>query len=57
MRFSALEVVTERQILPFLDYEIIAANPKVFMGYSDITALLNAIQVNGFSHLPWSDGV
>ena len=33
------------RILPFLDYEIIAANPKVFMGYSDITALLNAIQV------------
>ena len=33
------------RILPFLDYETIAANPKVFMGYSDITALLNAIQV------------
>ena len=33
------------RILPYLDYESIAANPKVFMGYSDITALLNAIQV------------
>ena len=33
------------RILPYLDYESIAVNPKVFMGYSDITALLNAIQV------------
>ncbi len=31
------------RILPFLDYDIIAKNPKVFIGYSDITALLNAI--------------
>jgi len=26
-----------------LDYEAIAANPKVIMGYSDLTGLLNAI--------------
>ena len=31
------------QILPYLDYEIIKNNPKLFMGFSDITALSNAI--------------
>ena len=29
--------------MPLLDYELIRANPKVLMGYSDITALLCAI--------------
>lgn len=29
------------RILPLLDYEIIKNNPKIFMGFSDITALLN----------------
>jgi len=31
------------ELLPHLDWELIAANPKVFCGYSDITALQNAI--------------
>ena len=31
------------RLLRYLDYDMIAANPKVIMGYSDITALLNAI--------------
>ena len=31
------------RILPLLDYEMIKKNPKVLCGYSDITALLNAI--------------
>jgi muramoyltetrapeptide carboxypeptidase len=31
------------RILPLLDYETIRKNPKVICGYSDITALLNAI--------------
>lgn len=31
------------RILPYLDFEIIKSNPKVLIGYSDITALLNAI--------------
>ena len=31
------------QLLQGLDYELIRANPKVFCGYSDITALSNAI--------------
>jgi muramoyltetrapeptide carboxypeptidase len=31
------------RILPMLDYALIAKNPKPILGYSDITALLNAI--------------
>jgi muramoyltetrapeptide carboxypeptidase len=31
------------QLLELLDYELIAANPKLFVGYSDITALHGAI--------------
>lgn len=31
------------RILPMLDYSLIRENPKVLLGYSDITALLNAI--------------
>lgn len=32
------------RILPLLDYDAIRRNPKVLLGYSDITALHNAIQ-------------
>ena len=31
------------QLLPFIDWDLIAANPKVFCGYSDITALTCAM--------------
>ncbi len=31
------------ELLPHLDWELISRNPKVFCGYSDITALQNAI--------------
>ena len=31
------------RLLPLLDYDAIRANPKVLLGYSDITALLNGI--------------
>ncbi len=31
------------RILPYLDFELIRKNPKVILGYSDITALLHAI--------------
>lgn len=31
------------RLLPLLDYDCIRSNPKVLLGYSDITALLNAI--------------
>ena len=32
------------QTIPFLDFDVIAANPKPFVGYSDITALHVAIR-------------
>ena len=31
------------RILPMLDFETIRANPKIIIGYSDITALVNAV--------------
>ena len=31
------------RVLPLLDYDLIKTNPKIFMGYSDITALLTSI--------------
>jgi len=31
------------RVLPLLDYEMIRANPKVLLGYSDATALLSAV--------------
>ena len=31
------------ELLPYLDWDLIRANPKVFCGFSDITALHNAI--------------
>ena len=31
------------RILPLLDYDVIAKNPKVFVGFSDITALLTVL--------------
>jgi len=31
------------QILPFLDFDLISQNPKIIIGYSDITAVINAI--------------
>lgn len=33
------------RILPMLDYNLIKSNPKVLIGYSDVTALLNGIYV------------
>lgn len=34
---------TANASLPYLDWDVIRANPKIFLGISDITALLNAI--------------
>ena len=31
------------RVLPYLDFDLIARKPKVMIGYSDITALINAI--------------
>lgn len=33
------------RLLPYIDYDLIAKNPKIFIGYSDITALLQAFYV------------
>jgi len=33
------------RLLPLIDYEMIRANPKVLLGYSDATALITAIHV------------
>ncbi len=33
------------RILPFLNFETIKSNPKIVMGFSDVTTLLNAITV------------
>ncbi|MGM7775185.1 S66 family peptidase [Arthrobacter sp. KNU-44] len=34
---------SSNELLPHLDWDLIAANPKILCGYSDITALQNAI--------------
>lgn len=40
---SCLGGFNVNQILPYIDYELIRANPKILCGYSDITALLHAV--------------
>lgn len=35
--------LTSNEILPYVNYEIIKANPKIICGFSDFTALSNAI--------------
>ena len=35
--------ITSNQILDLIDYEAIKKNPKIFLGYSDITTLLSSI--------------
>ena len=42
--FTILGGFNSNQLLPFLDYEVIRNNPKILCGYSDITALLSAIE-------------
>lgn len=34
---------TANSLLPLIDFDLIKKNPKIFMGFSDITVLLNAI--------------
>ena len=34
---------SSNELLPHIDWDLIAANPKIFCGYSDITALQNAM--------------
>ena len=39
------------RLLPMLDYDMIRQNPKILLGYSDVTSLLNAILRNGPRYL------
>lgn len=41
--FTVIGGFNSNQLLPYLDYEVIKNNPKIFCGFSDITALLNGI--------------
>lgn len=41
--FTIIGGFNSNQLLPFLDYELISRNPKIFCGFSDITALVNGI--------------
>lgn len=49
---------SSNELLPYLDWELIAANPKILCGYSDITAMQNAIYARTglvtYSGLHWS---
>lgn len=41
--FTMIGGFNSNQLLPYIDWDLISKNPKVFYGYSDITALQNAI--------------
>lgn len=41
--FTVIGGSNSNQLLPYLDYDVIRENPKIFCGFSDITALLNGI--------------
>jgi len=41
--FTIIGGFNSNQLLPLLTYDVIRQNPKVFCGFSDITALLNGI--------------
>lgn len=40
---SVIGGFNSNELLPYIDWDLIAKNPKVFCGYSDFTALANAI--------------
>jgi len=41
--FTIIGGANSNQLLSYLDYDLIKSNPKIFCGFSDITALLNGI--------------
>jgi len=41
--FAAVGGYNSNQLLKYIDWNILKSNPKIFIGYSDITALQNAI--------------
>lgn len=43
MVIAAIGGYTSNQLLPLIDYKNIIKNPKIFIGYSDVNALNNAI--------------
>ncbi len=43
MVVSCIGGFNSNHILPHLDYDLIGRNPKILCGYSDVTALLNAV--------------
>ena len=48
------------RLLPYIDYDLLRRNPKIFVGYSDVTALHTAInQLCGFAtfHGPMVTGI
>lgn len=55
---SVIGGYTSNELLPFLDFDLIRSHPKVLCGYSDMTALQNAIQARTglvtFSGPAWS---
>ena len=40
---STIGGFNSNELLPYIDYDLIRSNPKIICGYSDITALNNAI--------------
>lgn len=40
--FTMIGGFNSNQLLPYIDYQLIKNNPKIFCGFSDITTLLNA---------------
>ena len=45
--FTVIGGFNSNQLLDYLDYDVIAKNPKIFCGFSDITAIANAIHEKG----------
>lgn len=41
--FTVIGGANSNMLLPYINYELIKQNPKIFCGFSDITALLNGI--------------
>lgn len=41
--FTAIGGFNSNELLPYIDYDLIKKNPKIICGFSDITALCNAI--------------
>lgn len=41
------------ELLPYLDFDVIPHNPKIFCGYSDTTALLNPSMPKQVCRLTW----